>query len=181
MTRNRQVKTARPRQVSLSRGRRWWPKFLTALRKSPNVTQACRVAGVSRQHVYNVRRDVPEFADRWDVAIRDGWHALEDYAVDLARHGWPEPVYFQGQKVGEVTRRSIGLIKQLLQANLPERYGERREVSHHYSGAVTVRLPDNRKGPVQIYPVDDPAPALPAPADMDAAEPVDGDADGTRE
>ena len=46
----------------------WWPVFLGVLRRTSNVSSACREAGVSRELAYRDRRSFPEFAVAWEAA-----------------------------------------------------------------------------------------------------------------
>lgn len=73
--------------------------FIDALKKNPNVSAACDMAGIGRQTVYKWRDHDKTFAQAWDDAI--------EYTRDTARSsiymrgilGWDEPVVAQGRVV----------------------------------------------------------------------------------
>jgi transposase-like protein len=86
----------------------WREPFLSALRGSGNVRNACDVAGVARQVVYRWRDQEEEFSSEWSDAIAE--------AVELLEH--------------EAHRRAMEssdtLLIFLLKAHKPEVYRESR-------------------------------------------------------
>lgn len=62
-------------------------KFLNSLRKLPNVSEACRVAQVSRVTVYSHRNTDEAFKAEWDEALQQGAEALEGIAMQRAASG----------------------------------------------------------------------------------------------
>jgi len=54
--------------------------FLEELRKHGNVQLACNVSGISRNSVYEWRRDDPEFRQAWDEAVSEGTDVMNDVA-----------------------------------------------------------------------------------------------------
>jgi hypothetical protein len=67
---------------------------------------------------------VPAFSDTVDLAL-DLFNAkLEEAAVDRAVNGVDEDVYFQGVKCGTKTKHSDDLLKFLMTANNPSKYGK---------------------------------------------------------
>jgi hypothetical protein len=81
-------------------------KFLVVLRMSANVSEACRVCGVSRHGAYDVRNTDPEFARAWDKAVEVAADPLEREAWGRAVEGFDEPVHYQGAVVGYVKKYS---------------------------------------------------------------------------
>jgi hypothetical protein len=65
----------------------WMAKFLAALAETSNVSAAADRAGVTPAHVYKVRREVPEFARRWQGALCEGYDSLEFELLDRLRNG----------------------------------------------------------------------------------------------
>lgn len=63
----------------------WQERFLAALEKSPNVSKACRAAGVSRGHAYREKEEDPEFGTAWDDRLEAALDALEEAAHRRAR------------------------------------------------------------------------------------------------
>lgn len=71
--------------------------FLHVLSDGCNVGKACAAVGISRQTAYNWREDDPEFAIKWDRALKIGVSALEDEAHRRAFEGVADPLTHQGQ------------------------------------------------------------------------------------
>ena len=84
----------------------WRGPFLDALRSHGVISEAAKVAGVSRWTVYNERKIDTGFRDAWDEALALGVEALEDAAKKRAFAG------------------SDTLLIFLLKAHKPERYRE---------------------------------------------------------
>ncbi len=71
--------------------------FCAALAETGIVARACAAIGMTRQQVYQWRRDMPDFAADWDDALKIGITALEDEAHRRAFTGVDEPLVHQGQ------------------------------------------------------------------------------------
>lgn len=107
-----------------------WPAvFLAALRQRPNVRYACTQAGIDRSTPYRYRETHPEFAEQWDVALREGVEALESEAWRRAAEGTDKPVYQCGELVGTIREYSDTLAIFLLKAHAPEKYRETKPES----------------------------------------------------
>lgn len=81
----------RPRTKSGRRKRRdsgqWKFVFLRTLRKNANVTESCRMSGISRRTAYNLREVDDKFAEQWDDAVEQALDDLEDAAWERAKAG----------------------------------------------------------------------------------------------
>jgi hypothetical protein len=71
--------------------------FCAALAETCNVGKAAGAVGISRYTAYKWRQDDPDFASRWDEAMRAGLLTLEDEMHRRAIEGVAEPVLHQGQ------------------------------------------------------------------------------------
>lgn len=71
--------------------------FCAALAETCNVGRACAAVGISRYTAYLWRKEIPEFAERWEEAMRAGLLALEDEAHRRAFEGVEDPLTHQGQ------------------------------------------------------------------------------------
>lgn len=98
--------------------------FVTKLSKSPNISAAARAAKVSRQTVYRVRSEEPEFAAAWDEALAISLDDAEGEMYRRAVKGTLKPIYQQGTKVGSVREYSDTLLIFMLKAHKPEVYRE---------------------------------------------------------
>lgn len=67
--------------------RQWEPAFLRSLAAGSSVTAAASAVGISRQEVYRMRREEPEFATDMDDAREEGADTLEDVAYQRATEG----------------------------------------------------------------------------------------------
>lgn len=65
----------------------WMPKFLAALAETSNVTAAADHAGVTKAHVYKLRREDGEFARQWQGALCEGYDNLEFELLARLRSG----------------------------------------------------------------------------------------------
>lgn len=100
------VKRSTGRTIRTTR-RDWKSAFITALRKTPNVTKACEVAQISRVTAYQARKDDDDFRRQWNEADELAIDKIEQAGIDMATAMRPE---------------SAGLIKFFLQTRRPERY-----------------------------------------------------------
>jgi AcrR family transcriptional regulator len=97
--------------------------FLDALGKGGCLRDAARRAGVSHQTVYNHQRSDPTFARQCELALSMASTDLELHAWERAVHGVEEPVYQRGEQVGTRLKRSDAMLRMLLQAAKPKKYG----------------------------------------------------------
>jgi hypothetical protein len=115
-----------------------WPRFLDALSTTGNVTWAAATVGMTRAEVLGLRAGDETLARQWDDAIEVAADALEAEARRRALEGWLEPVFYQGQQVGEVRKYSDRMLELLLKAQRPEKFqgparahGSRRRTHPH--------------------------------------------------
>lgn len=110
--------------------------FLEALAHGFSVTKASTLSGMARRTAYNHRKSEPNFAELWDEAIEAGTDHVEDEALRRAVEGTEDPVFYQGEQVGIVTRYSDSLLVMLLKARRPEKYKDRQ--LHEHSGSLDI-------------------------------------------
>ncbi len=95
--------------------------FVQALAKIGTVWPACQVAGINyRQQVYEWRNTDPEFARQMDTAMEAYTDMLERECDRRGCEGFVEPVFFKGEKVGEVKKHSDLLLMFRLKKLRPE-------------------------------------------------------------
>lgn len=121
--------------------------FLEALRAIPNVSRACKLAGISRPVMYEAKAADPTLADEWDDAIDQGIEAMEAEAMRRAIEGIDKPVFYQGDEVALLREYSDTLMIFLLKAHRPEKYQDRlkQEISGADGGAIPITFIDYRK------------------------------------
>lgn len=103
--------------------RSWKEKFLKALEISPNVSVACKAAGISRALSYQARSKDAEFAERWDAVIEASVDDLASEAFRRAKDGSDLLTIF------------------LLKSHRPEVYREsvKQEISGPNGGPIEMR------------------------------------------
>jgi len=100
--------------------------FLKALATLGTIHAACLASRVGRRTVYDwVERD-KDFADAFNLARDAAGDVLEADARRRGVQGIAEPVFFQGEVVGHITRYSDACLMALLSAYRPERFARRR-------------------------------------------------------
>lgn len=117
--------------TSAARGTRdeRYAKFIDELSKHGNITQAARVAHVSRAWIYRTRKEDPEFAAAWEEAEEIARDALREHAFKVAVTGWNEQVFGRdGQVLGERWKFSERILSEMLSAKCPE-FRKRVELS----------------------------------------------------
>ncbi len=65
----------------------WRPKFLTHLGETSNVSASARSAEIEPSTAYRARRDDPQFAHQWLLALREGYIHLEMEVLRRLREG----------------------------------------------------------------------------------------------
>ena len=126
----------------------WKPLFLDTLRRTGNVRLAANNADVVRQVAYRARDSSAKFKADWDEALEEARELLEAEARRRAAIGVDEPVFYQGQVVGQTRKYSDNLLMFLLKAHWPEKFRDNYAVEHSGPGGgpvqveQTVHVPD---------------------------------------
>ncbi|GBQ09762.1 hypothetical protein [Swaminathania salitolerans] len=109
--------------------------FLEHLRKTGNVSEAARAAGIDRKTAYNWRRQDEAFGDHWREALEEATDLLEAEARRRAIDGYDEPMLHAGRLICDPEGRPVmrkrysdGLLRMLLRAHRPTRFREARIV-----------------------------------------------------
>lgn len=97
--------------------------FLKAFGRSACVTDAARIAGVSRNTVGRWRDKDPEFAAAMETARALAAGPLERLAYERATIGARETVIRDGKVVAEKIKPSDAMLRLLLQGARPGKYG----------------------------------------------------------
>jgi hypothetical protein len=85
-------------------------KFVEVLSQWGNVRAAAAQAGVSRAHLYRMRRASPEFRRMWDAALVLARPQVEEVLADRALQGIVETVYYHGEEVSTRVRYDTRLL-----------------------------------------------------------------------
>ncbi len=125
----------------------WTPErqldFIEALAETGCVDQAARIAGMSVQSAYRMRRraDAQAFRLAWEAALDHAISRLSHAAISRAIHGTPRPVFYQGEQVGEWRHFDERLTMFMLRLRDPVRYGQwrdRLEAQQHEDGPALI-------------------------------------------
>ena len=118
-----------PRGVKISQKtrQRACASFLAELRKHGLVNRAVLATSVSRNVLYQWRRDDPVFAQAWGEAIEEANEALEAEIFKRGVEGVDEDVFGrvgkdQDGKIGTIRRYSDQLLLRLASARMPDRW-----------------------------------------------------------
>lgn len=98
-------------------------KFFKTLRKTGCLSDAARVAGVSRETVRRHRNKWPEFAAQVEAELACASGALEAIAWQRATVGAEEKVYRDGKLAFVRVKPSDAMLRLLLQGANPKKYG----------------------------------------------------------
>lgn len=103
--------------------------FLRALADSGCVTHAAAHVGRSATSAYALRRrrGAESFRQAWDIALDFAVQRLSDATLSRAIHGVPQPIFYQGQQIGERRVFNDRLAMFLLRQRQPERFGAWRD------------------------------------------------------
>lgn len=99
--------------------------FIVALRSGETVLSACALVGISNRTAYNHRNRDPVFARDWRLARQMSRMPLEIAAYQRGVIGVEEPIHAYGRRLGTRVRRSDSLLRTLLIAERPKKYGPR--------------------------------------------------------
>jgi hypothetical protein len=93
------------------------------LARAGNVRDACRAVRMSTTSAYRLRRIDSAFAEAWDAALKRAAISLEAVAYARAVEGVEEVVIRDGKEAWRKRRYSDSLLRLLLQASDPDKYG----------------------------------------------------------
>jgi hypothetical protein len=101
--------------------------FLAELRKHGNVTRAAETVQKTRGAMYWLKEHRPEFSAAWDETIEAFMDGVESEALRRAAVGVQRPIFYKGEKVGEITEYSDRLMEFLLDRR---RYPSKTRLEH---------------------------------------------------
>jgi hypothetical protein len=84
--------------------------FVRTLAQWGNVRAAAQQVGVSRGHLYRMRRASERFRNLWDAALLLARPQVEEVLADRALNGVQETVFYHGEEVATRTRYDSRLL-----------------------------------------------------------------------
>jgi hypothetical protein len=121
----------------------WTLIFLRTLQLRGSVTKAAKAAGITYQHAYSCKSKSPKFSAKWERAM-ESFRAgkIDTMEAEIYRRGtkgWREPVFQGGELVGYKRKYSDPCLIRTLEAEYPEKWGRKSELS--ISGSVSLVSP----------------------------------------
>lgn len=113
-------------------------RFLAAFAATGRLGTACRAVGLGNQALENARERFPDFDEAIDEAYQEFTDRLHEEAVRRAVDGWDEPVFYQGEVVGYIRRKSDRILEMLLKAHIPDKFRDKLDVNASVTGGVLV-------------------------------------------
>ena len=114
-------------------------KFVELLAESGKPTDCAKAVGLTTpKHLYKMRSEDPDFAEKWDLAIRVHVARMEEEADRRGMEGIMEPVYYKGEVVGHKRNFSDQLLMFRMKGEAPEKYAQNLKVSGGIEGKFGV-------------------------------------------
>lgn len=98
--------------------------FLSELRRTGNVSASASSANVTRNSAYEKRQSDDEFKLAWASALETSLDDLEETLRRRALDGTDKPVFYGGEKIGDVKSYNDNLGIFLLKARRKKIFGE---------------------------------------------------------
>ena len=98
--------------------------FLSTLRDTGNVSASARAAKVTRYSAYEKRMHDDEFRQLWVSALESSLDDLEESLRSRALEGIDKPIFYGGEKVGDVKSYNDNLGMFFLKARRKKVFGE---------------------------------------------------------
>jgi len=127
-------------------------KLVRVLRSHGCIATACKGAGTTYRTYYDWLEKDAEFAEAVADAKRMVGERLEIEAHRRGVLGVPRAVYHQGKVVGYEREYSDTLLRTLLAANLPEKYGKQARDNYNTQINIGARGGDAADGETPISP-----------------------------
>jgi hypothetical protein len=123
--------------------------FLAHYSTGGAVSVAADAAGITRRAVNWTRHANPRFAALMDEAKARSDDLARQELYRRAVEGWSEPVFYAGEVVGAVQKRSDACLLAYLKANATE-YRDKQELSHTVT-AAPARTPEEEAAQLAPY------------------------------
>jgi len=96
--------------------------MLLLLEEIPSITQVRKVFGISQSALARARESDPDFDQAIKMAKEEGYDLAEEEAYRRAVVGVDKPVFYRGEKCGDIREYSDTLLQFILRHNRPKIY-----------------------------------------------------------
>lgn len=115
--------------------------FLAKLKSTNgNVSRAARAAKISRAGAYVLKNKDADFAAAWDDVLASVYDEMEQELYRRAVTGWKEPVFYKGDKIADIRKKSDRLLEFALKGNRAEKFRERFDVNQNIAGVLDLNI-----------------------------------------
>ena len=111
--------------------------FLRNYRETGLFNVSARAAAVCPETVRDRRRKDKGFDKQIEEALQDYREIVEQEVRTRAVDGWDEPVYYKGDVVGHINKKSDRMLELHVKRHIPE-YRERQSMDLNVTGGVLV-------------------------------------------
>lgn len=116
-------------------------KFLARLKSSHgNVSAACKSILISRNTAYEHKKIDADFSAAWEEVLAALYDDAEKELFVRSVKGWREPVFYKGDIVGSIRKKSDRLLEFFLKGNRAEKFRERLDLNAHHTGSLDVNI-----------------------------------------
>jgi hypothetical protein len=127
----------------------WTARFLAALSITGAVSPALDHSGARKTAVYAWMKRSPRFAALVEEARERATDAARAENWTRGVEGWSEPVFYAGEVVGRIQKKSDACLQSYLKAHAPE-YRDRQELAHTVT-AAPARTPEEEQAQLAPY------------------------------
>lgn len=116
-------------------------KFLQKLMSSAgNVSKAAQAVKIARHTAYEHKKNDPDFSQAWDNVLAAVYDQMEQELYNRAVKGWDEPVFYKGDMIAKIRKKSDRLLEFALKGNRAEKFRERLDLNAHHTGSLDVNI-----------------------------------------
>lgn len=139
-------------------------EYLNALRTCHGMERAAaRMAGIKIADIRRLRKQSQEFAEQESEIFGEASEAIEREMYRRGVEGIPRERFYKGEYTHTETEYSDTLLLALAKGNMPDKYGDKKQISGSIGGAVEVVIRNfdsvSSAPPARIIDVNEPPPA----------------------
>ena len=114
--------------------------FINMLAELPNITVVSKLFGVDPSNIHRARKSDVAFDEKVASAIEQGYDLYEEEARRRAIDGVLKPVFYKGEKCGDIREYSDNLLQTILKAYRPKRFNPGAKLSIGDGESISLTL-----------------------------------------